>query len=125
VAGERVWDVQSKIRLRLGPLGYARFTEFLPDRTPTSRRKEFFLLCHLVRLYVGPELDFDVQLVLRAEEVPACQLAPSESDGPQLGWNTWIRSQPQARDADDAVFAEEELTFVLSNGCTKARPGVA
>jgi type VI secretion system protein ImpH len=68
-------------------------------------RKSFFLLAHLVRLYVGPELDFDVQLVLRAQDVPAFELREANGCGPQLGWNTWVRSQAMTRDAEDAVFA--------------------
>ena len=31
VAGERVWDVGSKFRVRIGPLRYAAFEEYLPD----------------------------------------------------------------------------------------------
>ena len=112
VAGDRVWDVQSKVRLRIGPLGYARFTELLPDRRPQPERKLFFLLSHLVRLYVGPELDFDVQLVLRAEEVPPCQLAESPSFAPRLGWNTWVASQAPAEDADDPVFEGDDVRWL-------------
>lgn len=104
VAGERVWDVQSKFRLRLGPLGYKQFSDIIPDRRPVAERKAFFLLCHLTRLYVGVEMDFDVQVVLRAAEVPECQLGSS-----QLGWNSWVRSQPMPCDADDAVFAADTV----------------
>ncbi|HTU22166.1 MAG TPA: type VI secretion system baseplate subunit TssG [Gemmataceae bacterium] len=106
VAGERVWDVQSKLRVRLGPLRYARFLELLPDRTPIAARKTFFLLCHLVRLYAEVELDFDVQLVLAGDEVPACRLI-EEGIGPRLGWNTWLLSQPRGAAAEDAVFEGE------------------
>jgi type VI secretion system protein ImpH len=109
VTGERVWDVQGKFRVRLGPLGYERFSEFLPDRAPVPRRKAFFLLVHLVRLYAGPEFDFDVQLVLKAEDVPACRLGEG---GSRLGWDTWVRTAPFPRDADDAVFEGEELVWV-------------
>ncbi len=104
VAGERVWDVQSKFRVRIGPLRFPRFNEFLPDPSPVPRRKMFFLLSHLVRLYVGPELDFDVQLILQAVDVPECRLDDGDGIGPRLGWNTWICSQPAARDAEDGVF---------------------
>src|SRR5262249_39960200 len=38
VAGERVWDVQSKIRVRMGPLHYFQFTRFLPDFSPVKER---------------------------------------------------------------------------------------
>jgi len=112
VAGERVWDVQSKIRIRLGPLRYARFQEFLPDRSATPERKAFFMLVHLVQLYVGPELDFDVQLILQAQDIPACQLAEGPGGGPRLGWNTWMCSQTPAQDSADAVFEGEEIIFV-------------
>jgi len=112
VAGERVWDVQGKFRVRLGPLRYTEFMAFLPDRTAVAERKAFFLLAHLVRLYVGPELDFNVQLVLRAADVPACRLAADECPGPRLGWNTWLSSQARATDAVDAVFPGEEHVWV-------------
>lgn len=110
VAGERVWDVEGRIRIRLGPLSYTEFDSFIPDRTATPSHKAFYLLSHLVRLYVGPELDFDVQLVLKAPEVPECQLAGESC--PRLGWNTWIRTQVLGHDADDAVFEGEELVLV-------------
>jgi len=106
VAGDRVWDVQSKIRIVLGPLSHAEFDEFLPDRAPTRSRKAFFLLCHLVRLYVGPTLDFDVQLILKAEDVPACQITEDAATAARLGWNTWSLSGALPHDADDAVFSE-------------------
>jgi type VI secretion system protein ImpH len=112
VAGERVWDVQSKIRIRLGPLRYHQFAEFLPDRAPTPERKAFFMLMHWVRLYVGSELDFDVQLILQARDIPACQLAQTPDGGPHLGWNTWMCSQTPAQDSEDAVFEGEEIVFV-------------
>src|SRR5262249_29186354 len=44
IVGDRVWDVQGKIRIRLGPLTYAQFQAFLPDRAPTPKRKALFLL---------------------------------------------------------------------------------
>jgi type VI secretion system protein ImpH len=110
VAGSRVWDVQSKIRIRVGPLAYRDFSAFLPDRTPVVQRKRFFILVHLVRLFVGPGLDFDAQLVLRADEVPETKLGGE--GGSQLGWNTWVRSLDFPHDADDPVFEGEEVVYV-------------
>ena len=110
IAGETVGGVQNRIRLRLGPLGYRQFLEFLPDRAPTLERKAFFTLVHLVRLYVGPEIDFSVQLVLRAADVPECQLTGEDAGvGARLGWNTWVISQAAESDAPDAVFEGEEV----------------
>lgn len=112
VVGKRVWDVQSKIRIRLGPLRYLRFLDYLPDKSPFPERKAIFELIHLVRFYVGLEFDFDVQLLLVAEEVPEMQLPDGTDDGPQLGWNTWLVSQTLPQDADEAVFAGEEVVQV-------------
>jgi type VI secretion system protein ImpH len=112
VAGERVWDVQSKFRLRLGPMAYAQFRDFLPDRAPVPQSKAFFLLVQLVRLYVGPEKDFDVQLVLQAPDVPGCRLAEGDNGGARLGWTSWLQSQAASSDADDAVFEAEEIYLV-------------
>lgn len=104
VAGERVWDVQSRVRVCVGPLTATQFQELLPDRTPGPERKRFFQLVHLARLYLGMEFDFDVQLLLRPEDVPECQMPEATADGPRLGWDTWCRSQMYAQPVGDAVF---------------------
>lgn len=102
VIGERVWDVQSKFRVRLGPLDYAQFRQFVPngESLPT--------LGQLVRTYVGPQWDFDVQPVLRAAQVPWCRLGGDGQDPSRLGWNTWVHNRPLKRDAEDAVFKETQ-----------------
>lgn len=102
VIGERVWDVQSRFRVSVGPLDYAGFRRFLPDgdRAPP--------LCELVRAYAGPQWDFDLQPVLRAAEVPWCRLGGDGADASRLGWNTWVRSRPLDHDASDAVFSWEK-----------------
>lgn len=104
VAGSRVWDRQSKFRVRLGPMRYARFLELLPDRAPVRERKTFFLLAKLVRLYADPGLDFDIQLVLKAEDVPRCRLAVGGTFGAHLGWNTWLLTRPASADAEDVII---------------------
>ncbi len=104
IVGDRIWDVQSKIRIQLGPMTYEQFLEFLPDPVPRPERKALFLLAQFVRLYVGPELDVEFQLVLKAEEVPSCKVGPGLGLGSRLGWNTWSRRRPMPKDAADAVF---------------------
>jgi len=99
VAGRRIWDWQSKFRLRLGPLSFEQFRGFMPDGT------QFKVLCQLTRFYVGMEIDFDIQPVLKRAEVPRCRLA---SHGPQrrrLGWDTWVRYGGVDADAEDVVFS--------------------
>jgi type VI secretion system protein ImpH len=104
VLGERVWNVEQAFRVQIGPLTWAQFNDFIPDETPRLEKKAFFLLCHLTRFYVGPEFDFDIQLVLMAKEVPDCQLPIGDEMGPALGWTTWIRSQELDRDGQETIF---------------------
>ena len=98
IVGERVWDVQSKFRIRVGPLNYAQFSRLMPNGDSLES------LCGLARLYAGPQFDFDVQVVLTAPEVPFCKLTDKESTGPRLGWNTWLLNGSPVVDAEDAVF---------------------
>jgi type VI secretion system protein ImpH len=115
VAGERTWNVESRFRIRLGPLRYAQFANLIPDPEPEAKRKLFFVVAQMVRLFVGPELDFDIQLVLQAKEVPAVQLveSPADGPGPHLGWNMWLISQSPRTDAEDAVFEGEWVTNLV------------
>jgi type VI secretion system protein ImpH len=120
VVGQRAWDVQAKIRVRLGPLDYWKFTEFLPDRAAIERRKAFFMLVHLVRFYIGQALDFDVQLVLKAKQVPTCRLKGNDDVGARLGWNTWILSRPFPADAEDVVLEGNDIVWM--NGLPPQAP---
>ena len=106
IAGDRVWDVASRFRIVLGPLSYDDFVEFLPDAIPVPARKGFFLLSQLVRLYVGAEFDFDVQLCLLGTEIPPCYMkeAPGESLGLRLGWNTWLPFNEPPDAVDDVCL---------------------
>lgn len=99
VLGEKVWDLQSKFRLRVGPAGYRLFQRLMPSGDLLRPLHQF------IRSYVGVEFDYDVQVVLRAEEVPLCAL----NDSSRLGWNTWVRSQDCSRDVEDGVFSLMEI----------------
>jgi type VI secretion system protein ImpH len=91
VIGERVWDCQHRFRIVMGPMNLEEFQRFLPGSDSLRR------LVAWVRNYVGDELLWDVNLILKKEEVPPLQLG----EGTRLGWTTWLSSQPLARDADD------------------------
>jgi type VI secretion system protein ImpH len=99
VAGDRVWDQQAKFRIRVGPLTYAEFCGLLPSGSA------FRPLVELVRFFAGQEYDFDMQLILKATEVPSCRLGQVGADAPRLGWSTWLKTAEFAHDAEDAVFA--------------------
>jgi type VI secretion system protein ImpH len=96
VAGTRVWDVQGGFRLRLGPLDYRQFAELMPN-SPLMKE-----VAALTRSYVGPDLAFDVELVLRGDAVPVCILANSGEFLPRLGWNTWLHAEQRPATVADA-----------------------
>jgi predicted component of type VI protein secretion system len=63
----------------------------------------------MVRAFVGAELDFDVQAVLKAGEIPACRLGGGDGYEPLLGWTTWLVAAPAKRDFEGAVFPSKEV----------------
>ncbi|RMF87369.1 MAG: type VI secretion system baseplate subunit TssG, partial [Nitrospinota bacterium] len=63
-------------------------------------------LVQLTRFFAGQEYDFEVQLVLKATEVPRCRLGESGEHAPRLGWSAWLKDGEFRRDAEDAVFAD-------------------
>jgi type VI secretion system protein ImpH len=100
IVGDRVWDAQSKFRVRVGPLTYAQFRSLVPDGDGLRP------LCELTRSYAGPELSFDVQTVLAAGQAPGCRLG---GDGARLGWDSWVFAADAPAEADDAVFALDDV----------------
>ena len=102
IAGSRFWDRQSRFRLRIGPLDFEQFRAFLPNGSafdPATR---------LTRWLAGMEFDFDVQLILQAVEVPACQLSTQGPNLPMLGWTTWLKTQPLKMDDPQLVLAVKQ-----------------
>jgi type VI secretion system protein ImpH len=89
--GARVWSCHHKFRIAFGPLSLAQYRRLLPGGESLRR------LVPLVRSYVGDELEWDVNLVLRSEEVPPLELGK----GGRLGWTTWLTAPLRSRDAGD------------------------
>jgi type VI secretion system protein ImpH len=98
ILGFRFWDQQAQFRIRVGPLSYKVFCSLLPCETG------FRPPVQIGRIFAGEELDFDVQLVLKAPEVPGCRLSQPGPDALRLGWSSWLKTGDFARDADDAVL---------------------
>ena len=89
--GGKVWSRSAKFRLRVGPLGLEDYKRLLPGSGSLERLEA------VVRNYVGDALDWDVNLVLRADEVPASTLGEDYAARThQLGWR-----EKERGDADD------------------------
>lgn len=94
VLGETLQDRQHKFQLTLGPLTLAQYQRFSPWG------EDLPVLCEWVRNFVGYEYAWDVQLILKAEDVPQAAL----SGGHQLGYTSWL---PR----DEATHAVSGMSF--------------
>jgi type VI secretion system protein ImpH len=99
VVGSRVWDCQQKFRIVFGPLDLADYRRLLPGSESLQR------LVALVRSYIGDELDWDVNVILKREQVPPLQLGHSA----QLGLTSWAASRSLAEDADQLFLNPLEM----------------
>jgi type VI secretion system protein ImpH len=103
VIGERVWHTQSKFRVVLGPMSYARFCDFLPTGAASHEALD------LARFYAGLDLDVEFRLLIRADEVPTTRLGSTGPQATRLGWSTWLVNRRRTTDADDVHFTAEAL----------------
>lgn len=104
IAGNRVWDSQSKFRIKVGPITLAELRDFVPEGSAFQPAKD------LLKLLTGSELDFDLQLVIKGDEVPACQLG-GPTPGPRLGWTSWLKTREFEHDDDQVVLLVREESY--------------
>lgn len=93
-AGARIWDRQTKLQLRLGPLRQARFNALLPGSSGQQA------LGALLQFALGHSLAVDVTLVLDRRDIPPPVLDASATV--RLGCNGWLGAQ--ATDPEDMRF---------------------
>jgi len=89
--GGRVWSRQHKFRVVFGPLTLTEYLRLLPGGI------SFHRLIPIVRNYAGDTLIWDVNLILRREEVPPTRLGQQG----RLGWTTWLMPRNKTVDAAD------------------------
>ena len=97
--GERSWRPDLRARLRIGPLGGATFARFLPGGDASAQ------LAAILRRFAEPTVGFEVQLVLRAQDVRTLQLAGSASGGAgRLGRDSFLAGGAAALDRADMRY---------------------
>jgi len=91
--GPRIFQRQSRVELRVGPVGLKDFEAFLPG----GRRLQ--LLRTAIQELVGDVLDVDVRIVLAREEIPAAKLGSA-----RLARTTWLPQKGERADAEDMLM---------------------
>lgn len=94
IVGDRFWECRQKFRIQFGPMSFADYLRMLPEG------KSLPCVIAWVKNYVGDELDWELQLVLKKDEVPDTCIGKTG----RLGWYSWLKSKPFCRDADDLVI---------------------
>jgi type VI secretion system protein ImpH len=89
-AGSKLWDRQYKFRIVLGPLTLAQYRSFQPGGPAWAQLRDW------VREYMGQHLQWDVQLCLAKDEVPAPRLGRRV----QAGLTAWLGHGPKRDRAD-------------------------
>lgn len=115
IIGSRMWECQQRFRIRLGPLSLTQYQRLLPSAPAYEKQRpaaagagepvivggvSLKRLRAWVDLYVGQERSWEVQLVLKKEEVPSPKLGTFG----RLGWTTWLTTKRAESDADDLVL---------------------
>jgi type VI secretion system protein ImpH len=100
LVGGSVWGCQHKFRIVLGPLNFKQYLSLLPGADALAQ------LVAIVRNYIGDELVWDAQLLLKQQEVPSELVLGSAGNtvAGQLGWSSWLGPRNTAQDADDLLL---------------------
>lgn len=98
ILGSRIWDYQSKFRVVLGALKFIEFQNFLPNGALYKP------LLSIIRFMTGEEMDFDVQLKLKAKEVPSTILTTRAKRRPMLGWTSFLKTKPFKEDDEQLIL---------------------
>ncbi len=102
ILGSRFWDRQQKFRIRLGAMDWQRYQSMLPSGDHLEH------LIDWVRNYIGEELEWDVCLILKRDEVPQTCLGVQG----QLGWTTWLKGAEAGFDHDPEDLRMDRMTLV-------------
>ncbi|MCB2186783.1 MAG: type VI secretion system baseplate subunit TssG [Deltaproteobacteria bacterium] len=95
VLGNWVRDVAGLFRLTLGPLSLPAFWSLLPGG------QAFTELVFLVRLYTRQRVNFELELILKSEDVEPLRLSAASPEHP-LGRYSWL-GRPRGRTASTTI----------------------
>jgi type VI secretion system protein ImpH len=104
VLGSATWRRDLRVQIRLGPLSKAQFDHFLPDSAGARALK------NLLSMFAAPTLQFEIRLILRAEDVRCAVLgAAPDAGGARLGLDVFLAGPSTDDDRDDLSYALDLL----------------
>ncbi len=101
VAGSRSFQRQNKAELRVGPLDFRRFAKF------AAKGQAMHQLRAAILAIAGHEIDVDVRLMLRKEEIPAAAIGKT-----QLSRTAWLQPK-RLSDAGDVCISHAATLLPL------------
>lgn len=102
MVGSRVWQRDLRMRLMIGPLNRAKFDTFLPGAA-AARALE-----HMLAMLSNLCLEFEVQLVLRKQDVVGMNFA-SATNGGRLGWDSFLMTERATEDRNHVRYVIQGL----------------
>ncbi len=103
--GKRVWSIRHKFKVQLGPLDWDTFSSFKPGGVRSK------VIHDLIRNYVGDEWDWDLELILKAEEIRPLRLDRKNI----LGFDSWTKSSDGKRLTQQSVLLNRKLLSQLAH----------
>lgn len=99
LSGERVWQRDLRVRVVLGPLDHRMFLRFLPGAPGATALRE------ILTLLSGVSLEYEINIVLRADAVQSGTLGSDRSPlAGRLGWDTYLQTRPSTVDRADVRY---------------------
>lgn len=98
VIGTKFRDLQSMFRIEIGPLRWVEFLRFLPGMS------EMKSLVELTHQFAGCDLDFEIQLQVRADRVPPMEFSLGSPNPLALGQTTWLGTPSPEKILDEVSF---------------------
>lgn len=95
VLGSKSWQRQYKFRVVIGPMSLEEYEGLLPGRDKLKQ------VATILKNYLGLEMTWDVNLILKKEEIPKSTLGGYG----QLGWTSWLHNLPPKVDSDEFLTA--------------------
>ncbi|MDD1969108.1 type VI secretion system baseplate subunit TssG [Pseudomonas putida] len=96
LVGERVWQRDLRLRLWIGPLVSKVFNDFLPGSSAAIALRKW------LTLMAGCSLEYEVCLILRADQVEGTALHATNSG--RLGWDAFLVTHDVAVDRADTCY---------------------